>query len=265
MIVACSGMIRSGSTLQYNLGRGVVECAGSGTGEGFREPDENEGSWQKWALDDRIHVVKTHRLPANAEELCRSGAMAVVYISRDLREVAASAARIWSLDRDDLFRRLDEAVSTSERVRGMPRALRQKYDEVTADPVRAALEIADFLGLEVTNRQARAVARASSPEAAEMRARELRRTPIYRLRQLARWCGLPRSARRWGAQVLRRLGFSTDLQDETMLVHPDHVATSESPGSGLDPQVLDAIAARYSAWLQEEGYLGSPDEGMNRH
>jgi hypothetical protein len=35
MIMVCIGMIRSGSTLQYNMARGLVERTLSGAGEGF--------------------------------------------------------------------------------------------------------------------------------------------------------------------------------------------------------------------------------------
>ena len=87
MLVMCAGMIRSGSTLQYNIARGIVGKAGGK----YIHGNENIAARTKIALADRnrlwvnkTHVYKSHLYGEYKHEI------KIVMTYRDLRDVLVS-------------------------------------------------------------------------------------------------------------------------------------------------------------------------------
>src|SRR5688500_9700344 len=125
-LVLCNGMNRSGSTLQYNMARLLAEKTGAGQGESFLNQDELDAHLsllEEWAAEERLHILKTHDLPPAASHLWENGSLRLLYIYRDIRDVAASMKRIWNYEGEALFTALDQAIETYHVMRAMPRGV----------------------------------------------------------------------------------------------------------------------------------------------
>lgn len=258
-LIICNGMNRSGSTLQYNLVRGLLEKSGQGRGEGFILSDQlpnYAAQFQVWGEDSAFHLVKSHALPPQAEAMIAANTLYVCYIFRDIRQVAASYKRIWQTEGDKLLAELDGAIANYRAVQALPgHVLTQRYEQVTADLPAATLELATFLALSPSPKLLAQVVRDCSAENMQKVSGRLAR----RL-QFQTW--LRRTVRR----TLRRLGFSWLWQkmkpdidpagkrgiDQQTLLHPAHISGRDTP---LTPAEYNLITARYTAWLQETNYL----------
>lgn len=262
-LLLCNGMNRSGSTLQYNLARGLVEGAGLGRGEGYIL-DEDVASTPpqlaEWAADGGWHVVKCHRLPPNAAALLAGRGTRIAYIYRDIRAVAASYRRIWDIDAARIDEELDRAVATYDAVLALGTGvLHQRYETVIADLETATRELATHCHLPVANSLISAVAAENAPANMLRRQDQLERQlaiiPLRRrFRSLRR-----RLLRRFGLWRPRRDSRRKKAIDAAALLHPAHI----SPDAGrpdawrehLPPAEIDRLTARYAGWLRDAGYL----------
>lgn len=261
-LLVCNGMNRSGSTLQYNMARLLLERRGMGVGEGAVNAAELARSPQyaAWLAAPQWHIVKTHQLLPDAPRELTAGRMAVCYIYRDLREVAGSYKRVWGVAGEPLLRELDEAVQTYEAVQQLPgRVLQQRYETATADLPQAVREMAAWLGLAVTAEEVAEVAAACSAEtmqhvqqrlARRLHGRRLVNRLLRPVRRLLRKLGLQRAGRGTPGAVVRK-----QAMDEQTLLHPEHVGAPGASIARLTPAEFDLITARYRFWLQRAGYL----------
>lgn len=261
-LILCNGMNRSGSTLQYNLARMLVETTGAGSGESFLSQEELDGhkaQLEAWAADGRLHILKTHDLSPTARQLWENGSLRVLYIHRDIRDVAASMKRIWDYQGETLIPHLDQAIETYHAVRRMEKGvLRQRYEDVMADHQAAVLEIAEFLDIAISAEQAAQIADECS--ASKMRKvqeqhkkvveeEKARRKKLSFFRRVLRKLGIKKGA---AARKNRQFEPVTGL-------HGNHIGENEG-GTGAWQSILSSeekqlITGRYGAWLQEEGYL----------
>jgi hypothetical protein len=157
MLIICNGMERSGSTYQYNLARLLVMHADMGHAVTFpsnKRPDE--GTWwteeqlHAWAADEKYYVVKWHRADSIVRELIAHKGVLVLFIYRDIRDVAASLKRARSLRGDELLREVTAQVDAyfelaAIRQLAPRRVLWQRYEEVMRSPEDALKELASFL------------------------------------------------------------------------------------------------------------------------
>ena len=63
MLIICNGMIRSGSTLQYDMVRTLVEWLQMGHNQGYIGPAAlalREADLKAWEEDDQLHVINSH-------------------------------------------------------------------------------------------------------------------------------------------------------------------------------------------------------------
>jgi hypothetical protein len=149
MFYFCCGMVRSCSTWQYDIVKTILEKKNLGKPYGWLEK-ENLGDLLK---QKENLVVKVHESYDEALETAKKGEIKVIYIYRDLRDVAASfMARHkrnfqWVIDTE----LLQKAWRNYKRWTSVPGAFIQKYEEVVSDMPAAIFEIASFLGVELTN------------------------------------------------------------------------------------------------------------------
>lgn len=245
MLIACLGMIRSGSTLQYNFARALVEQLELGRGEGFfklGETPDLERRLAGWAANETVHVVKMHSPKALAALPREDGSVRACYIFRDIRDVAASAKRIWRTRGAKLLAALDEAVATYYEARKLPSVLVWKYEDVIENPAPAVSGLAAFLDIEAPTDTVAAVVEQCSLKSAKLATAEV-------------GGGRRETARR----ILRRLGLAREsVYHAKHLLHTGHV--SETDGrAGIWREVLDeteceTISSRYAGWLREQGY-----------
>jgi hypothetical protein len=251
MLMFCCGMLRAGSTLQYNIARLALETAAKGVGRGYREPkdiDLDSAALQDWIQSDRINVVKVHSLPSmDALSRYRKG-IRLAYIYRDIRDVAVSVRKKFKRSGADLHDAIDRALQLDARVfelrsmLGESAVMVQQYERVISDLPTAIREMAAFLDVSLTVPAAQAIERSCSLEGAKAvaSAAEHNKGSSALMR------------------LLQRIGIRRASYDAQTLLHPDHI--SDSAGAvgiwrlQLAAEDRSFLENRYSQWLNERGY-----------
>lgn len=257
MIVVCCGMIRSGSTLQFNMARELIEAAKCGVAHGFISEDELSGTGRQlleWAADRRFHVVKSHSIEPVAT--LSSGQVYLLYTFRDLRDVALSAKRKWGLSGDQLMASLTKAVGAQTHLaESRHRVLEQRYEHITNDPAAAVEEIARFLAIPVTPERAQRIARtlAEAPNNVEASATQRLRYTLAKTLRRNRDSSVARLLRRTPLRSwIRRFIISGSVYDPKTLLHPDHVSSDDN--AALTVAERERINATFRTWLRKYGY-----------
>ncbi|MGD1828395.1 MAG: sulfotransferase domain-containing protein, partial [Spirochaetaceae bacterium] len=99
MIVFCVGMIRSGSTLQYQIVSELIEKCGFGRSIGWVPPEKIDTIIDASYDDSNFIVVKSHDVTNKMLSLSKEK-VKFFYIYRDIRDVTVSAMRQfnWSFE-----------------------------------------------------------------------------------------------------------------------------------------------------------------------
>ena len=223
----CAGMIRSGSTWQYNVTAELLEHCGKIRRVGFAESD---ATLRRWLSEHTDAVIKIHDPYEAAIADVMSGQGCVVYIYRDLRDVAASLMQYETRGLHEILDtgRLDLAWRNHEVWSDLAGALVQQYEHVMADQVSAVEQIAAFLELEIEPEQIRAIAHRNSLEA-RRRERAARRSFLdpwlYRTRAIAGRALRKAVGRERTRRLANRFGYlgGRGVDQHTQL-HSDHIA-----------------------------------------
>jgi hypothetical protein len=262
MLAICNGMPRAGSTLQYNVARCLVEKTGSGTAHAFITADEENprriatAQLQEWATDDAWRVVKTHEVLDALPDLLATGRLRVLYVYRDLRDVAVSIQRAFATTGDDLMRRLEEGVTWYHRLDVLRsehpgRFLWQRYEDVYRDLPSAIGDTSTFLGLEADAALLHAVHAECRLESAEKITQAARRQLARALNALGKQS--PARADAFAAQV-RDAGWAV----QGSLLHHHHISAGRGEPGGwretLSEDNAALITGRFRDWLVARGY-----------
>jgi len=249
-------MIRSGSTLQYNLVRTLAEEHDVGRGEGFIEHLCEEGVQtrvQCWLHDDLVHVIKTHRPSATVLPTGGKG-FRVLYISRDLRDVAVSLqAKDVRRSFGDIMKTLEDAVDAYQHVRGLSPLLCQRYEDVIADVPQAVQRVAEFVGIRLDQTGARAIAEQCSISLAREETSRLGFKLAVLIHKAVLRLGVARAA-------ADRIAFLPGYSRRTLLKENHISRNSGAVGSWrshLPPERLLRIEQEFGPWLREMGYAAS--------
>ncbi|KPL11047.1 hypothetical protein AMJ85_04795 [candidate division BRC1 bacterium SM23_51] len=267
MLIVCNGMLRSGSTLQYNITRSLVESMKLGRGEGFFEVGQLpslEDRFHKWCGEESFHVIKMHDIPAMAAEMTSAGTMQICYIYRDIRDVAVSLKKVWKRDEEEIIESLDRAIATYYELKSMPRVLWQKYEVVKRDMGAAARSIASFIELDPPESLVESVVTACSLEAAASAAQRTRHSARSMVNKSVSRIGKLTRARailsKLGVKesTLQALALSMHSYDKTTLLHPQHISSGEGAiglwRTKLSEREIRTLSERYREWLEEAGY-----------
>lgn len=247
MLIVCNGMPRSGSTLQYNLARTLVEKMGVGEGHGyFDQPTELGSRLLEWSNDDGYHVAKTHAVHPEIIVMTASGSACITYIYRDIRDVAVSLKRAFKVRREEaLLRTLDTAITSHYSIKSIKgEVLWQKYEHTVANVPDAVWTQAKFLGLEPTESIVSEVADECSIENSRRVAESISRDG-----------GLKTKLLPWLHRVrIRHYAYDR----ERTLLHHNHISSTSGSTNiwrkELKRHEANLLTERYKEWLQEEGY-----------
>lgn len=256
MYVLCVGMMRAGSTWQYQVAAELLEQRGWGVRLGFLEGARFLEHERDQPADARWPILKAHVPHPRFAALLAEGRARGLYCYRDLRDVTYSFLQ-WS---GEGFQEVVRERGVLDRVLGyyrfwtaQPAVLVQRYESMLAEPVPAVHQIATHLGLSITDAEASAVAAKYSLEANRQRASAF-------------------------TERVREAGIDLDAPDRPLVVeaatllHWNHIRDG---GSGLwrrlgSPDELRTLAAICGQWLIERGYerdlswVDRPDEGAGR-
>lgn len=202
MLVVCNGMIRSGSTLQYNIVKSLLEETGNAKGHGYLKAGEQRtelSSLTRYSESNQWHYFKTHEIDEVVGSSIKNNRLFVIYIDRELYDVAASAKFKWKLKEDELINSVIRAVDERNRLPNFSQVLRQKYELVTSGSSYCGIEIADFLGLDIsTDRIGEIVENSRCTGSKKNQNYVSTFSPlifglanVLRLGFLARYCGIP--------------------------------------------------------------------------
>lgn len=284
MLIVCNGMIRAGSTLQYNIVRSLLEELGVGGGEGWFSPHElfeKRDQLSAFGKDECLHVIKTHKIPPIKKELTQNSHLRFCYIYRDIRDVAASAKKKWNFQGNTLMEALEKAISTYYEIKAIKPVLFQQYENVIQNLPTAVREVAEFLDLDIDEKTAQIIAQRNSLDEVRRMSRMKRPSICTRLRTcLMRYVFLRVEGRFKIGSAMRKFGFSeasislvqkswlyrtyfslkhsTVLEDPLTLLHPDHISqdagTIGSWRKDLSEDEIKQITTQYKDWLQDLGY-----------
>lgn len=246
--------MRSGSTMQYNQVCELVEETGYGKREGhFTDSDlkNRQEDLASWAHDPTLHVIKSHCLSPQLIDLANEGKARVIYIYRDLRDVAASSKQKFKYRNERLIRHLDSLVEIYYLARSINGTFTQQYEKSIMNSHAAIQEQARFLGIEANDNIIKDIEEKCSLESAKAKMARLNNTLAGRVKRF--FDKLP-------IRIPKLTHFLSDrVYDERTQYHADHISCSEGrPGawsSILSENESRIIASRYQSWLKETGYL----------
>lgn len=245
MLLICNGMIRSGSTLQYNLVRNLVEELGVGEGIGFFSPEQMESKtsyFAKLAVDKKFYVMKIHeKVPGALLDNDEFKKVSFLYIYRDIRDVAVSLKNKLKCDGDDLVERLDDAIALSNEIQSYPNVLCQKYEDVYSDMNEAIAEQARYIGLDISAELVDKIADTCSIKNIGKNVHQGE----------SNWRGVIK-------RVLMRVGILDGDYDRSTLIHSNHISKDKGKvgtwKSQLSPGEKAMMTERYSSWLLKYNY-----------
>ena len=258
-------MPRSGSTLQYNIVRLLLEDGQAGVGEGYVAPDQTRTNYVAtdqlagWASDSTYHLVKTHPVHPALPELLAAEGSKVCYIYRDLRDVAVSRRIAWGDKTAALFEGLDRSVAWYWELSALrdsyPDAvLWQRYERVMGDLRAAVRETALFLGVSADETTVDSIAEACDVETVKPQVDKAR----GQLQELLQ--DLRKRDPRLAGKLLHRLGRGNERaetifrEDKTLLSY-NQISPFKGAVGGwrehLDPALATQITERYADWYAE--------------
>ena len=269
MLIICNGMARSGSTYQYNLAKLFIEGAGTGRAHAYIAPEAADTPlsvaderFARWVRSDVWHVVKTHRMHPLVPQMVTEGRVRLLYIHRDIRDVAVSQKRVWGMHGDDLVQSLDKLIRVYEDVREIRElapeyVLWQRYGDLMDEPEAVAEEIRRFLGIRISEADYRDIVDECSLGAVKERCGVVERDLRRRVDQLRKQD--PRKAAVFLQAIGRGHGNASVVWHDTeRLLLYNHISKDDG-ATGVWKHVLPTkeaklLTERYTNWLTDAGY-----------
>lgn len=232
-------MIRSGSTLQYNLVRNLVEVTNAGRGMGFIGNPNRDARLREWSQTATWHVVKMHSIAEWMVEEQARRSVRFFFSHRDLRDVAASAKRKFGWQSPQIWQAIDAAIKLQQRLYPLPEAQIHRYPDLSANPSKSLAAIAEFIGLPLSNEIETRILSACSLNTAQQVQTAIR-----------------------DVMSTKGVSISEDnkapIYDQTTLLHHNHISPSAGKDGAwhqdLTKDDLRTIDGRYQQWQQSEGY-----------
>jgi hypothetical protein len=161
--VFCGGMMRSGSTVQYQITRELVVRSGAGRGVGWIEPDKFPITRDQYKDHEitQLLVVKSHYVPAGAVPLLQEMQAVVVYSFRDIRDVVVSLMHkmhksFWRIFLLTDYVRMN--LKAYYQWTSYNQTLVSEYGAMTEDLTREVMRIANHLAINVDDLTIRDIA-----------------------------------------------------------------------------------------------------------
>jgi hypothetical protein len=146
--VFCGGMIRSGSTLQYQVASELIERLGLGRRTGYVPPSEHTRMLAGTPAG-MLGTFKTHELTEPIADQVRRNRSVALYIHRDLRDVVSSLQQKEGarLEGEHLAGTVRELLRRDSQWRALPRVYVSRYEDVIFGLGSEVLRIAGFLAI----------------------------------------------------------------------------------------------------------------------
>ena len=160
MWIFCGGMIRSGSTLQFQITARLVESAGFGKRLEWVEPEKFPELRDKYTDFEGWKVFKSHTCTKEMKAEFANNNARGVYVYRDLRAVAVSSMRknsiafwhIW------LYKVLENCVEDYNIWTSLPDVMISSYENMVIDLPGEVAKIAAFLNIPISQERRKKIA-----------------------------------------------------------------------------------------------------------
>lgn len=231
MLIICCGMIRSGSTLQYNYVVNTLETKAKTHRKGWFPPNKLRLSLPlllAWSLRKDYYVIKVHAFPAGIITRFPRARTKFIFSHRDLRDVAVSAMIKFDVSGDRLLQLVDQAASFYWKLQKLPaeQSLSQAYEKLRDAPSESVLEISQKLHLSLSAAEAEKIVAPADGDAD-------------------------------AAGATAHSGENSF--NAATLFHADHISSNKGRSGiwqeQLEPAVAEAIVERHRGLLEKEGYL----------
>ncbi len=140
--IFCGGMLRAGSTLQYQIASELIERSGLGVRSPYADPMSHEGALQAAVPKGISRTFKSHALTPSIMERLADGNAVALYSFRDLRDVIASQQQKngWSLGERDLRALVADLLATDSAWRSLPRVHVVRYESMVTRLLEEVLD-----------------------------------------------------------------------------------------------------------------------------
>jgi hypothetical protein len=235
-LVLCCGMIRSASTLQYQVVSELLERNARGQRVGFADSECVTDILGKVEAVSGSAVVKVHEFLPEFESAIAQGRARLFYTFRDLRAVAVSAMRKWGLPFTQIIARrgwLEIAVESSLRWLSAPRVCLSRYEDIVLALPAEVMKWAAALDIDMTSSQAERWGAAFCIEAQRERTTKI---PLHAPDEIGR--------------------FGAYFEPESLL-YRNHIrdGSLDRWKIELEKWQIRQIEARFSQWLLDRGYF----------
>lgn len=150
--IICCGMMRAGSTLQYQLAVELATRRGPCVGLGFATPEQFDELLARHDDTTGSLVVKAHAFLPAAASLLAAGNAVAIYSYRDVRDVALSLAVMTNKSITELYSEgtLYALLEQYACWTNFPGVLVSRYETIIENVAAEAQRIANLLGVELT-------------------------------------------------------------------------------------------------------------------
>lgn len=228
-------MARSGSTVQYQIVCEIIESLGLGMTIGWVPVPNKElldnlenASFRK----DKFLVIKSHDFSPQIKTLVEDGKVKVVYVYRDLRDVAVSLANKFAKSTDDAISRLSHQLNNYYLWTEMDKIRVSLYENMVDDLYSEVLEIANYLEVEVNHDLARSISNKLEINQQKQRIKKLDDDP----------------------HVIK--SFGDDLYDPVTQLHNNHIISGKwgQWKKSLSKEQIEFIESWAFSWFVDRGY-----------
>lgn len=239
MLVISNGMLRSGSTLQYNIARMVLEAHYDlkhiGFMGDFAKP-KTLARLENLRDQDRWSIIKTHEPPLPRDFY--TDRVRVLFSYRDVRDIAASIRKKWDYPFEKILSDVDAMVQIHAAFTDIPSVLVQPYDLLYLNMLTAIHQIASYIGVDVNDGEACGIADMLSVDSVRNKIEQRSKNQFIHLL----------------GKVIGR--FRIDRRTQ---MHENHISVSKGRGGDwinrFTAEEIAVIEHRYADWLNVHGYL----------
>jgi hypothetical protein len=234
MWIFCCGMIRSASTLQYQIVAHIVEAAGLGQRVPFFPPDKFPAVVLERSGDPSWKVAKMHTCTTAAAAQLKNGSAVGVCSFRDVRDIIVSLMEKEGrpFEKEWAVRVVRGCLQNFERWTRHPQVLVSRYEDLLHRQEQEVARVATHIGLELD---------------------------AAKYRQIAAEYSIPRQRQRI-EQLAAEHRFEGKRGkyrfDPESLLHANHIKSEGAAGwkSVLTAEQVYVLERESAEWLQEHGY-----------
>lgn len=236
MIIIANGMLRSGSTLQYNLAASIIEMKRLIKRVGFFGDITRpaiRAKLERMKASDSWYIIKTHEPPLEPEFYDER--VRVLFSYRDVRDIAASIRKKWRYEFTAILLDIDKMIEIEKAFSGINNILFQPYETLYFNLPAATKEISLFLNTDISDADIALISyKLSAARLVEAKSANTR--PLRGILSLG-----------------NRKGYNAHT-----LLHHDHVSSSGGRSgewmTEFSEHEIAIMNERYSSWLGSYNY-----------